>query len=53
MLDRYESWGWTCFLVCAVIFLAMGIRDRDVLLIAGSTLFLIGCVLFLRMRPRR
>lgn len=47
MPDRRERWGWVLFLLCAVIFLAMGIRVRDGLLIAGSAAFLTGCALFL------
>jgi hypothetical protein len=43
-LDR---WGWILFLVCAVVFILAGVRDRDVLLTVGSILFLVACVLFL------
>lgn len=47
MVDWRAVAGWLLFLACAVLFLAMGVRDGDWLLIAGSALFLVGCVLFL------
>lgn len=48
-----EFWGWVLFLLCAVAFTAAGLRDGDVLLTAGSLLFLIACVLFLIPYVRR
>lgn len=53
MADRRELWGWVLFLVCAIIFLAMGIRDRDILLVTGSAVFLAGCGMFLWAHPGR
>ena len=47
MHDRRERWGWILFLVCAVIFVAIGVRDGDALMVAGSVTFLVACVLFL------
>lgn len=53
MADRREWWGWMLFLVSAVMFLAMGIRDRDILLVAGSAVFLAACAVFLSAHRRR
>lgn len=53
MADWRELWGWILFLVCAVIFVAVGIRDGDLLLTIGSAAFLLACVLFLWSYPRR
>lgn len=46
-MKRPDFWGRILFLLCAVAFTAAGVRDRDVLLTAGSALFLVACVLFL------
>lgn len=53
MGDRRQWWGWVLFLVSAIIFVAVGIRDRDMLLVTGSAAFLAACVLFLWAFPRR
>lgn len=42
-----DLWGWILFLLCAVVFVAVGIRDGDALMTLGSALFLAACVLFL------
>lgn len=51
-MERLDLWGWILFLVCAVAFTAAGLRDGDVLMTAGSLLFLVACVLFLVERSR-
>jgi hypothetical protein len=51
--DRRELWGWILFLVCALIFVGVGIRDGDVWMTLGSLAFLGACVLFLIADPRR
>ena len=53
MRDRLELWGWVLFTLCAVLFLAAAIRDRDLLIGAASVVFLVACVLFLRAAPPR
>lgn len=53
MRDRYELWGWVLFLLCAVIFIAVGVRDRDPLMVVGSVAFLVACVLVLLAHARR
>lgn len=42
-----ELWGWVLFLLCAVVFVGVGVRDRDPAMTVGSVLFLVACVLFL------
>ncbi|NQU04172.1 MAG: hypothetical protein HQ589_08500 [Syntrophaceae bacterium] len=44
---RYQLWGWILFMVCAVFFIAAGIKNRDVLTLVGSIVFLAACVVFL------
>ncbi len=39
--------GWVLFLLSSVAFLAAGVRDGDVVVIVGSVLFAVACVLFL------
>jgi uncharacterized membrane protein YhhN len=51
--DRRELWGWILFLVCAVVYVAAGVRDGDALMTVGSTVFLAACVLFLLAHARR
>jgi len=53
MHDRRELWGWILFLLCAVVFVAVGVRDGDPLMVTGSVAFLAACVLFLLAYPRR
>ncbi|CAN5913325.1 hypothetical protein BH23ACT10_BH23ACT10_09630 [soil metagenome] len=53
MRDWRELTGWLLFLLCAGIFVAAGVRDRDLLMTAGSMAFLGACVLFLWAYPRR
>jgi uncharacterized membrane protein YhhN len=44
---RYHVAGWILFVICAVVFIASGIKNKDMLTIAGSIVFLIACVVFL------
>ena len=39
--------GWGLFLASAVLFTAVGVRDRDLVVTAASVLFGVACVLFL------
>ena len=39
--------AWILFLVCGLFYLAAAIRDRDLLLIAGSVCFVVAVILFL------
>lgn len=44
---KLQLWGWIVFIVCSVLFIASSIRNRDVLSIVASVLFLVGCVIFM------
>jgi len=46
-LHGLDRWGWILFLICAVLFIAAGVREGDLLITVGSVLFLVACVLFL------
>ena len=46
-LRPLDRWGWILFLVCALLFVAAGVRDGDALITTGSVLFLVACVFFL------
>lgn len=48
-----QLWGWILFLLCAVVFVGVGIRDRDPAMTVGSVLFLVACLLFLAHYVRR
>jgi hypothetical protein len=39
--------GWILFTLCAVLYTASSIRNRDILAIVASILFLFGCVIFM------
>jgi predicted membrane channel-forming protein YqfA (hemolysin III family) len=39
--------GWILFIICAVLYTASSIRNHDILAIAASIHFLIGCVIFM------
>jgi uncharacterized membrane protein YhhN len=44
---KYHLAGWILFILCAILFVASGIRNHDALTIIGSVIFLIACVVFL------
>ncbi len=52
-MQRFDLWGWLLFLVCALLFIAAGLRDGDVLITVASLVFLVACVLFLVPHLRR
>ena len=39
--------GWLLLILCAIFFLASGIKNQDVLAIIGSVIFLIACIVFM------
>ncbi len=39
--------GWILFIICAVLFIAASLKNRDPLTLLGSLIFLIACILFL------
>jgi len=46
-MSRRDRLGWLLFLISAVLFTAAGVRARDPLVIAGSVVFGVACLLFL------
>jgi len=44
---RFQIWGWILFLMCAILFLVSSAQSRDVLMLVGSILFLVACVVFM------
>lgn len=44
---RFHVLGWLLFVVCALIFIAAGLRDGDILILTGSIVFLLACFAFL------
>ena len=52
--DIFHIWGWILFILCAVFFIASGVRNGDMLSVIASLIFLIACFVFLipLVRPR-
>ncbi len=44
---KFHLCGWILFLICAAFFIASGISNGDRLSLAGSFIFLAGCVVFI------
>ena len=44
---NFELWGWILFIVCAVFSMASGIKNRDILGLTASIIFLIACIIFI------
>lgn len=44
---RFQIAGWLLFILCAVLFAASGLKNRDMLTFAGSIVFLGACIVFL------
>jgi membrane-bound ClpP family serine protease len=44
---KFHLSGWILFIVCAGFFIASATKADDILGLAGSIIFLIGCVLFI------
>lgn len=46
-MAKYELFGWIMFMVSGVCFLIIGLREGDLLTIAGAVVWLLGCASFL------
>jgi hypothetical protein len=46
-VPRAHRLGWLLFVLSAVLFTAVGVRDGDWLVIAASVAFGVACILFL------
>lgn len=47
MVPRRDAAGWLSFLTSAVLFAVAGVRSGDLLVVAGSVVFGLACLLFL------
>jgi hypothetical protein len=45
--NRFQLWGWTLFVLSAMCYIGSSIRAGDTLGLAGGTLFLLACLVFL------
>ena len=52
-MQRLDGWVWILFLLGALLFTAAGLRDGDVLITAGSVLFLVASAVPLVAHLRR
>ena len=43
----YQTGGWVLFIVGTVLFLIASLRSGDLVSLAGSLAFLVGCILFM------
>jgi hypothetical protein len=41
-----QHWGWILFILSSSLFVISSIRNRDIISLVASVLFLAGCVLF-------
>ena len=44
---RLHLWGWMLFIICAAFFIASSIKNRDILSLVASIIFLIACGVFI------
>jgi Na+/proline symporter len=44
---KYQLAGWILFVICAIFFIASGLKNHDSLAFIGGTIFLIACIVFL------
>lgn len=44
---RYHLAGWILFVICALLFLYVAVRDSNLVMTLASLVFLAGCVAFL------
>ena len=45
--NRFQLWGWILFVLSAMFYIASSIRAGDAISLAGGTLFLLACLVFL------
>jgi membrane-bound ClpP family serine protease len=43
---KYEIAGWILFILCSGLFIISSVINGDVVALAGSVLFLVGCLVF-------
>ena len=42
-----QLWGWVLFVVCGLLFTIAALRANDILSMAASITFLLGCLVFI------
>jgi hypothetical protein len=47
-----QHWGWILFILSASLFIISSIKNRDIISLVASLLFLAGCVLFVASLKR-
>ncbi|MBT8350502.1 MAG: cytochrome oxidase subunit III [Deltaproteobacteria bacterium] len=45
--NKFQLFGWTLFIICAIFFILSSLRNRDTLTFIGSVIFLVACIVFL------
>lgn len=45
--NRFHLWGWILFVLSAMFYIASSLRAADPLSLAGGSLFLLACLVFL------
>lgn len=46
-MNRADLAGWILFVICAGLFIAAAVRDRDYLMLAANLVFLGACIVFI------
>ena len=44
---KTQLWGWALFVICSLLFTLSSVRANDIVAIAASILFFLGCVVFM------
>ena len=44
---RFQLSGWILFIICAVLFILSGVKNHDPLMLIGSVIFFIACLVFI------
>jgi hypothetical protein len=44
--NKFQLIGWILFFFCAVFFIVSATRADDVVMLTGSIIFLLGCIVF-------
>ncbi|MEA2100949.1 MAG: hypothetical protein U9P80_00030 [Thermodesulfobacteriota bacterium] len=44
---KYQLAGWILFIICAIFFIAAGLKNHDILTVIGGVTFFIACIIFL------
>ena len=44
---RAQLWGWVLFVLCGLLFTLAALRANDIVSIAASITFLLGCLVFI------